>query len=91
MKNAFRTVGVRELKTHTSALLRSVQEEGVEIIITVHGRPVARLEPLGTPRGKAVDGMGGARGIFAGTLPQAEWEDFQALKRQWDPRLSDGE
>lgn len=90
MKNAFRTVGIRELKTHTSAILRSVQD-GAEIIITVHGRPVARIEPLGEAAPEPEDGMGGTRGILEGRAPRAEWEDFQALKRLWDPRMPDAD
>lgn len=40
--NAF--VGAFEAKTHLSALLERV-ERGEEIVITRHGRPVARLLP----------------------------------------------
>ena len=39
-----REVGVLEAKTHLSALLDEV-ERGGEVIITRHGRPVARLSP----------------------------------------------
>lgn len=88
-----RTIGVRDLKAKASALLREVETSGVEFVITVRGRPVARLEPIapGEP-GRATDGTGGSRGIFAGVLPDATWEDFQELKRIWDPRpLPDGE
>jgi prevent-host-death family protein len=38
-----REVGVLEAKTHLSALLDAVEREGEEIVITRHGRPVARL------------------------------------------------
>ena len=41
-----RTVGTFEAKTHLSALLEQV-EGGEEITITKHGRPVARLVPVG--------------------------------------------
>jgi prevent-host-death family protein len=41
-------VGVHEAKTHLSRLLRRVAE-GEEIIITVGGRPAARLVPIGPP------------------------------------------
>lgn len=40
------TVGAFEAKTHLSALLDRV-ERGEEILITKHGRPVARLAPVG--------------------------------------------
>jgi prevent-host-death family protein len=38
------TVGLRELRQHASELVRRV-EEGEEIVITVAGRPGARLVP----------------------------------------------
>ncbi len=38
-------VGAFEAKTHLSALLERV-ERGEEILITRHGRPVARLAPV---------------------------------------------
>jgi prevent-host-death family protein len=41
-----RTVGTFEAKTHLSTLLEQVQR-GEEIIITKHGRAVARLVPVG--------------------------------------------
>ena len=41
-----KTVGTFEAKTHLSTLLEQV-EGGEEITITKHGRPVARLVPVG--------------------------------------------
>jgi prevent-host-death family protein len=40
------TIGVRELKNHTSRIVRAVREEMVEYVITVRGKPVAMLRPL---------------------------------------------
>ena len=40
-----REIGVLEVKTHLSTLLNEV-ERGGEIVITRHGRPVARLAPI---------------------------------------------
>lgn len=40
------TIGVRELKTQTSRVIRTVREELAEYVITVHGEPVAVLRPL---------------------------------------------
>lgn len=40
-----REVGVLEAKTHLSALIDQVERGGEEIVITRHGRPVARLAP----------------------------------------------
>ena len=41
-----REIGVLEVKTHLSTLLNEV-EHGGEIVITRHGRPIARLAPIG--------------------------------------------
>jgi prevent-host-death family protein len=43
-----KSVGAFEAKTHLSRLLDEV-ERGDEIVITKHGRPVARLVPPGSP------------------------------------------
>jgi prevent-host-death family protein len=81
-----RKIGIRELKANASAIIREVQESGTEVIITVRGRPVARLEPMTTEGSAAqVDGMGGLRGALS-DFPSLEWEDFVAAKRLWDPR-----
>lgn len=42
----YTTVGTFEAKTHLSDLLDQV-ERGDKIVITKHGRPVARLMPVG--------------------------------------------
>lgn len=41
-----RTIGVRELKEHTSRILEEVRERGEEVQITRHGRVIARLMPV---------------------------------------------
>jgi prevent-host-death family protein len=41
-----RSIGVRELKAHTSRVLRDVRENGQTIEITVRGRAVASLVPI---------------------------------------------
>jgi len=46
-------VGAFEAKTHLSALLDRV-EQGEEVVITKHGRPVARLSPMTTSRREEV-------------------------------------
>ncbi len=40
-----REVGVLEAKTHLSALLDAIERDGQAVIITRHGRAVARLSP----------------------------------------------
>ncbi len=48
-------IGAFEAKTHLSALLERV-ERGEEIVITRHGRPVARLLPS-APTGAGASGL----------------------------------
>jgi prevent-host-death family protein len=38
-------VGILEAKTHLSRLIERV-EKGEEVVITRHGKPVARLQPM---------------------------------------------
>lgn len=44
------TIGIRELRDGLSKHLGSVQE-GTEIVVTDHGRPVARIVPYGRESG----------------------------------------
>jgi prevent-host-death family protein len=39
-------IGVRELKTHASEILREVKEKRARYIVTHHGRPVAAIIPI---------------------------------------------
>ena len=39
-------VGLRELKTHTSQIIRQVREQRTRYVITYRGRPVGLLTPL---------------------------------------------
>ena len=43
------TVNLAHAKAHLSELLKQV-EAGQEVIITRHGRPVAQLSPVSTPK-----------------------------------------
>lgn len=45
-----KTAGIRELKTHLSGYLKDVKEGG-EILISEHGRAIARIVPVGGPEG----------------------------------------
>jgi prevent-host-death family protein len=40
------TIGVRELKTHASEILKCVREEGASYTVTHRGRAIARLTPV---------------------------------------------
>lgn len=39
-------IGIRELKTHTSEIMRQVRDEGARYIITYRGQPIGILLPL---------------------------------------------
>jgi prevent-host-death family protein len=39
-------IGVRDLKTHASEIVRKVKEKGARYIVTHRGRPVAAIIPL---------------------------------------------
>jgi prevent-host-death family protein len=43
------SIGVRELKQNTSAVLTQVREKGEEIEITYRGRVIARIVPVRQP------------------------------------------
>lgn len=48
------TIGAYEAKTHLPRLLGEV-ERGATITITRHGRPIARLVPIGNAGSQSVD------------------------------------
>lgn len=56
------TVNILNAKTHLSQLIQSV-EQGEEVIIARHRRPVARLAPLAEKRGGMR--LGAAAGRFS--------------------------
>ena len=45
------SVGVRELKEHTSEIVRRVRERGDVVVVTYHGEPVAEIRPVSAPSG----------------------------------------
>jgi len=73
-------VGVRELKTHTSEILRQVREKGVRYTITYRGRPVGILGPLEQS------------GPDVAASRDTAWEDLvrlgQEIGRGWQSSLS---
>jgi len=52
-------VGVRELKSKTSEILRAIRERRARYVVTYRGRPVAALIPLDDAA--AVEAPGGER------------------------------
>jgi prevent-host-death family protein len=66
-----KTVGVYEAKTHLPRLLAEV-DAGETIVITRHGKPVARLMPIEPPKRNIDDLIAELREIRARTLPDPE-------------------
>ena len=59
-----RTAGVREARQNLSALLDEVKK-GREVVITEHGRPVAKLVPPDRPRRRGLPNLA----AFRRTMP----------------------
>jgi prevent-host-death family protein len=72
------TVGAFEAKTHLSALLERV-ERGEEIVITRHGRPVARLMPIVR---STADAQAAVERLLQIGQDQALGLDWQALRAE---------
>lgn len=74
-----RQVGIRELKEHTSDVLRRVREDEEPVEITNRGRVVARLVPVEKPERKRAEAT-------------AVWVDMDRLAAEvgahWPVRLS---
>lgn len=88
-----REVGVLEAKTNLSALLDSVERGGEDVLITRHGKPVARLsaaQPAEPRRGKPTGAelLARSRALrerIARETPEmadVSWEDLKAEMRR---------
>lgn len=77
-----KSVGAFEAKTHFSALLEEI-ERGNEITITKHGRPVAKLVPVGDRQRmttvEAIDGLLKLRGRLK---LKGDWREFRDAGRR---------
>lgn len=88
-----REVGVLEAKTHLSSLLDEVELEGADILITRHGRPIARLSPhlqspagiSAAPRAEMVEKFRALRERIARESPEVaamSWDEMKTLARR---------
>jgi len=77
------TVGAFEAKTHLSALLERV-ERGEEVVITRHGKAVARLVPATTADRAEIDAViARLRTARAGvTLGGLDWKELRDAGRR---------
>jgi len=76
-------VGAFEAKTHLSALLDKVSH-GEEVLITKHGKPVARLVPPGKiDQDKVDEAVKGIRELRKGvTLGDLDWKELRDFGRR---------
>lgn len=82
-----RTVGVLEAKTTLSALIDEVEATGEFIVITRHGKAVARLSPERSRRRTSIAGLAERARAFRDKQPadpdwaSLSWEDLKAIAR----------
>ena len=76
--NGMITVGAFEAKTHLSTLLERVSR-GEEVLITRHGKAVARLVPAAAAdRERTLGAIAKLRAVRAGvTLGGLDWKDLR--------------
>ena len=72
-----RTIPASRFKSQCLALLDEVAESGVAIVVTKHGKPVARVEPIQPPPS--------LRGSV--TYHVSDEELIAPLWENWDPEL----
>ena len=76
-------VGVRELKTHASEIVREVRESGASYVITYRGKPVGVLMPLDEPGPTSHD---------AGEAAESAWDALtrlgEEIGREWQSSLT---
>lgn len=80
-------IGVRELKTRASEIIRSVRERRARYTITYRGQPVGVLMPLEQPRAEPAIGAAGSA--------EAAWDELvrlgQEIGRGWRSPLTSTE
>jgi len=79
MQTSHMTITATEFKAKCLSLIDEVQEKGSELIISKHGRPVARLVPAGAEKPwLALRG----KGRFTGDpfAPAVDKKDIEALQ-----------
>jgi prevent-host-death family protein len=70
-----RTISATEFKAHCLALMDEVQRTGEELVITKHGKPVARLAPVVSAAAPSVVGwMRGTSEVLGDLIgPEDVW------------------
>lgn len=69
-----RTISATEFKAHCLTLMDEVQRSGEELIITKHGKPVARLAPVVARSASLVGWMRGTSEVVGDLIgPEDVW------------------
>lgn len=80
-------IGVRELKTHASEIVRNVRERNARYVITYRGRPVGLLMPLDRARPTELTPVGESAALA--------WEELirlgEEIGRGWRSSLTSTE
>jgi prevent-host-death family protein len=79
------TVSIREFKAKASEILKKLEAEGGEVVITRHGKPCAKLTPIENQQ-KKKKSLRELRGSMT-HWPDLEYEDFLEAKKIWEPRV----
>jgi len=66
-------IGVRELREHTSEVLRQVREENAEYVITHQGRPVALIMPVNPEAVEDAMVEASKANLVAAVKPMSAW------------------
>ena len=75
------TIGIRDFKARASAIIRTLESSGEEVVITRHGKPCGKLVAIGNEQ-RRQKSLKALRGAFS-NLPDAEYEDFLDIKGVW--------
>ena len=75
-----RVIGVSDFRRRCLELLESVRSEGMELVITKHGRPVARITPMSSDA-MPLRGMMRGKLTLNGDIVEVDWsEEWEALR-----------
>lgn len=73
-KASAQIVGAAEFKARCLEMLDRVREQGVEYVVTKHGKPVARVVPLAAPA-RTLKGAFADRLRITGEIVRVDWTD----------------
>lgn len=77
-------IGIRQLKNATSEIIRSVHDDGVEYVVTHHGRPVAVIRPVDDLTRKPDEILALAADVFAGLDATTQADVEELIQRRQD-------